>query len=440
MREREDREDIVALDKRHVWHPYTAMEGYIAEGDPIVAVTAEGPWITDHDGRRYFDANSSWWTANLGHRHPSLIAALTQQAQRLTHVAYGDCVHDQAAKLAAELCALAPKGLSRVFFTDDGSTAVEAAVKLCAQHFRQRGRRGTPKFVALSAGFHGETTGATSLGGIEAFTRPFEGIRFEVVHVTVPMGDGREGDEWARALGDLEEVFDKHRDIAAVVVEPIVQGAAGMKIHPKEYLTALRELTRTHGVLLVADEVFTGLYRTGPRWACDHANVTPDLLCLSKALSAGVLPFGAVLANEEVFAGFLGSRDRAFLYGHTYFGNPLGCAVARAALAVYQDEDIALNVARSAPMIAARFAKLATRKGVSAHRAIGMIGAIDLGQQGYLADDGRRVFDAARKRGVCLRPLGDTVYVAPPLNTTESDLRWLLDVVEESVDEALGLA
>lgn len=432
-----EREAIVALDKARVWHPYTAMERYIAEGDPIVAASAEGPWITDLDGHRYFDANSAWWTANLGHRHPRLVAALVEQAASLTHVAYGDCVHEQAASLASELCAIAPEGLSRVFFTDDGSTAVEAAVKLCAQLHRQRGAARS-RFVALSGAFHGETTGATSLGGIEAFTRPFDAVRFEVVRVPTP-AEAASGAGWERAFGEVERAFSQHGgDIAAVVIEPIVQGAAGMLVHPPGYLRAVRDLTRRHGALLVADEVFTGLYRTGARWACDLAGVAPDLMCLSKSLSSGVLPFGAVLASDAVFEGFHGGRDRAFLYGHTYFGNPLGCAVARAALRVYRDEDIPARVARSAPIIAARFAEMARRDDVTAHRAIGMIGALDLGAEGYLSDEGRRVFDAARRRGVCLRPLGDTVYVTPPLNTSEADLRWLLDVVEESLDEALS--
>ncbi len=428
------REELVALDKRHVWHPYTPMDRYLAETDPLVVASAEGAWLTDVDGRRYLDANSAWWVASLGHRHPALVAALRAQLDTLAHCALAGITHEPAARLAAELCAVAPAGLQRVFFSDDGSTALEVAIKLCGQFHAQNGAPRRTRFVALDGAFHGETLGATSLGGVSAFTRVFGPWTFDVLRVP-HAGDGT---SWERCLDAARALFRAHGDdVAALVVEPMVQGAAGMRMQPSWFLRGLCDAARDAGAFVVADEVFTGLYRTGARWACDLAGVVPDVLCLAKALSGATVPFAATLATERLFDGFRGADDRAFFYGHTYCGNPLGAAVARAALRAYADEDVAGQVARKAPRIAAAFARMAELPGVGNARALGMIGAVDLGAGGYLARRGWRVSEAARARGIYLRPLGDTVYVTPPLNIPDGELTVLLDGVEDSLREAL---
>ena len=429
------RAEIVALDKRHVWHPYTPMDRYLAETDPLVVASAEGAWLTDLDGRRYLDANASWWVASLGHRHPALVAALRAQLDTLAHCALAGITHEPAARLAEELCALAPQGLSRVFYSDDGSTALEVAIKLCGQYWAQAGRPRRTRFVSLDGAFHGETMGATSLGGVSTFTRVFAPWTFDVLRV--PFGGG-DDTPWTRCLEAVDDLLRTHADeIAGVVVEPMVQGAAGMRMSPAWFLRELRDRTRAIDTLLVADEVFTGLHRTGARWACDHAGVAPDVLCLAKALSGATVPFAATLATERIFDGFRGGDDRAFFYGHTYCGNPLGAAVARAALRAYADERIDEQVARKAPRIAEAFARMAKIPGVSSPRALGMIGAVDVGGGGYLARRGWRVSEAARARGIYLRPLGDTVYVTPPLNIPDRELTLLLEGVEESLREAL---
>ncbi|MCI0672165.1 MAG: adenosylmethionine--8-amino-7-oxononanoate transaminase [Myxococcaceae bacterium] len=440
-----NRADIVALDKRHVWHPYTAMEAYIAETDPLVVVRAEGPYLHDADGRRYLDANGSWWVSTLGHRHPRLVHALVQQAQEMPHVSLAGVTHAPAALLARELAAIAPgaeredlpaeEKLGRVFYSDDGSTAVEVAIKMAAQHWAQNGRPKRTRFITLSGAFHGETVGATSVGGVPLFREVFGPLLFDVVHVPSPAEEGG----WERAFAEVERALAAHPDeVAAVIVEPVLQGAAGMQLYAPDFLRAVREATRRVDTFLIADEVFTGLGRTGARFACDLAGVVPDMLCLAKALSGGLLPFAATLATERVFAGFLGGGERALYYGHSYCGNPLGAAVAREVLAIYRDEDVLGQVARKAPRIAAAFQRMAdTLPGLTRPRALGMVGAVDLGGGGYLARSGWRVYEAARRRGLYLRPLGDTVYIAPALNLPDDTLDALLAGVEESVREVV---
>jgi adenosylmethionine---8-amino-7-oxononanoate aminotransferase len=249
-----------------------------------------------------------------------------------------------------------------------------------------------------------------------------------------------EPDGWARAFEQVQRALRDHpEEIAAVIVEPILQGAAGMQLYAPEFLKSVREATRAVDTFLIADEVFTGFGRTGPMFACDHAEVVPDLLCLAKALSGGLLPFGATLASERIFNGFLGDRSRALYYGHSYCGNPLGCAVAREVLAVYREEDVLGQVARKAPKIRAAFERMAKKHpSVRRPRALGMVGAMDLGGGGYLAGGGWKVYEAARRRGLYLRPLGDTVYVAPPLTLPDAELDALLEGVEASVDEILS--
>jgi adenosylmethionine-8-amino-7-oxononanoate aminotransferase len=440
-----DRHRIVALDKQRVWHPYTSMDEYAASVDPIVVVRAEGPWLHDADGRAYLDANASWWVASLGHNHPRLVAALERQARENCHSALAGMTNPPAAELAEALCAVAPRvgppdhpdGLAHVFYSDDGSTAVEVALKLSVQYWAQNGRPARTRFAALGDAFHGETIGSTAIGGVELFRRPFRGVLAECFHLPSP---GEPGASLDATIGALERLLAREADtIACLVVEPIVQGAAGMWIHDPAYLRAARELCTRHDVFLVADEVFTGYGRTGPMWACEHAGVAPDLLCTAKGFSGGMLPMAATLATRRVFDGFLGGRERAFYYGHSFCGNPLGAAVAREVLRVYEDERVLERAVAKAARIAAAFADLARRPGVLRARAIGMIGALDLaGDAGYLAGAGWRVYDEARRRGAYLRPLGSVIYVAPPLNIPDADLDRLLAIVAESIDAALG--
>jgi adenosylmethionine-8-amino-7-oxononanoate aminotransferase len=449
-------QSILAADRAHLWHPYTPMDEWRARHAPIVVARASGPWLELHDGTRLLDGNASWWTSTLGHNHPRLVNALKRQAERLCHVALAGITHENAALLAQELAAVAPRGLDQVFYSDDGSTAIEAAVKMTAQFFAQS-RAGAKKtrFVALDGAFHGETVGATSLGGVDVFRRPFASVVFDCVHVPSPADESSDcAPAWADAFDAIAELIEREHDtIAGVVLEPIVQGAAGMRIYPPAYLRAVRDLCTKHDVLLICDEVFVGYGRLGTMWASDLAEVVPDLMCLAKGFTGGMLPMAATLASQRVLDGFSGGRSRAFLYGHSYTGNPLGAAVAREVLAIYREEPIVANVAAVHAIIADALDGLREHPLVRDVRAIGAIGAIDLRERpattssvatvettddlGYTASIGWRVYDEAKKRGAYLRPLGNVVYVCPALNIPHDDLHTLMRIVRESIDAAV---
>ena len=426
------RESIVALDKKRVWHPYTAMDDYRARVDPIVVDRASGPYLYDVDGRSYIDANSSWWVASLGHNHPRLVEVLKRQAERNCHSALAGMTHELAAVLGEALCGVAPAGLEHVFFSDNGSTAVEVALKAALQYWDQNGHPSRKRFVSLEDAFHGETLGVTSIGGVELFRRPFAGAIPE--HLRVPSPTKAGGLQPAAEI--LSGVFDRHGEtLAALVLEPVVQGAAGMRIYDPAYLRIARELCDEHDVLLVADEVFTGYGRTGPMWACEHAGVAPDLICTAKGFCGGMLPMAATLVSARVFEGFLGSADRAFYYGHSFCGNPLGAAVALEVLRIYREEQVLERAGPKAAKIAAAFEALEELPAVARSRSLGMIGAVDLsGDEGYLARAGWRVYDEARSRGAYLRPMGNLVYVTPPLNIPDEALERLLAIVRESIE------
>lgn len=409
------------------------MSRYRAEVDPLVIVSATGSRLRDADGREYLDANGSWWTCALGHNHPRLVAALQKQAEVLSHTALAGIAHENASELAEALCAVAPDGLEHVFFSDNGSTAVEVAMKLALQYWAQNGRPQRTRFVSLADAFHGETVGVTALGGVEVFRAPFAPVLLDCVHLPSP-GDPEISVE--RAVEALAGELEAHADtVAAVVLEPMVQGAAGMRTYDAEYLRRARQLCDRHDTFLICDEVFTGYGRTGPMWASQHAGVTPDVLCTAKGFSGGMLPMAATLATERIFEGFLGAPERAFYYGHTFCGNPLGAAVAREVLRVYAEEHILERAKPKAEAIAEAFSAMRELPGVARTRALGMVGALDLGGEGgYLADAGWRVYAEALERGAYLRPLGSVVYVTPSLTIPGDDLDTLLAIVRDSVE------
>lgn len=434
------RAEVVRADKAFLWHPYTPMAQYVAEVDPLVIARAEGARIFDVDGRSYLDANASWWVAALGHNHPRLVAALARQAAQLCHVAFAGVTHEPAARLAEELVAIAPRGLTRVFYSDDGSTAVEVALKLALQFWHNEGQARRRRFVALDGAYHGDTIGASSLGGVEVFRRPFAGVLLECIFAPPPgPSEASEAASYARAFEALERLLREGSDtIAAVVLEPLVQGAAGMRMYDAGYLRHARALCDRHDVLLILDEVFTGYGRTGAMWAADAAGVSPDLMCVAKGFTGGMLPMAATLASGRVYDAFLGRPEKAFYYGHSFCGNPLGAAVAREVLAVFREEDVLGRAAPKAAKIARAFRGMEAIEGVVRSRSLGMIGALDLSPGGgYLGELGWRVYAEARKRGAYLRPLGDVVYVAPPLTIPDEDLEALLGIVEESVRAAV---
>lgn len=426
-------DEIVRADRAHVWRPYTPHDVHAREGS-LVVVGASGARLHTADGRRLLDGNSSWWVAALGHGHPRLVARLAAQARTLDHAPLAGATHENAALLAEELCAIAPPGLTRVFYTDNGSGAIEVAIKACIQGQAQRGQPRRTRFVALDGAFHGDTLGAAALGGVEVFRRPFAGILFDCVRAASPDERG-----FARAFASIEEILEREGDtIAGVFVEPVVQGAAGMRVYDPSLLVGLRRACDRAGAWLVFDEVFTGYGRTGPMWASEHAGVTADLVCVGKVFSS-IVPMAATLVTDEVYRAFGGGRAEALYYGHTFCGNPIGAALAREVLAIYREEDVLGRARGSAAVLGARFAEMAAIPGVARARSLGMIGALDLADDaGYTGDLGWRVYAEGLARGAYLRPLGDTVYLCPPLVIERAELDELLAIFEASVRAALG--
>lgn len=354
----------------------------------------------------------------------------------MMHCTLAAATHEPAARLSAELAALAPDGLERVFYSDNGSTAVEVALKMAFQYWQQNGRPERRRFLALPGAYHGDTLGAMSAGAVDEFTACFRPLLFDVARPSILVEQ-----DWERVFEELVGMLRRDsEEIAAVIVEPLVQGAAGMRMYPAELLAALREETKRADTFLIADEVFTGFGRTGPMWACDQAGIAPDLLCTAKGLSGGVLPFAATLASERIYDGFRGDKSRALMHGHTFCGNPLGAGVAREVLAIYHDEQVLEEAKPKAARLAKRTEDMRKIPGVSSPRALGMCAAFDVGARGYMGMVGWQISELALGLGAHLRPLGNTVYLVPPLNIEDADLERLLDIVHESTERVLRSA
>ena len=403
---------------------------------------AEGLFLFDAEGNRYYDAISSWWCVVHGHGHPRIREAVTRQMERLDHVLFAGVTHEPAVRLASRLAAIAPEGLSRVFFSDNGSTAVEVALKMSLQCWRNLGREERTGFVCLDHGYHGDTTGCMSVSGVEAFLRAFRPILFPARRVPAPycyrcpVGKTYPecGVSCVDALGDA--LREGGETIAAVILEPLLLGAGGMIVYPPEYLSRAAALAREHGAHLILDEVATGFGRTGTMFACEQAGVSPDFLCLSKGLTGGTMPLAATLTTAEVYNSFLGGPDsgKTFYHGHTYTANPVGCAAALASLDLFEEEELVDRVARLAPRLAEGVRELAGLPLVGDVRGIGMVAALELVRDketkeplpgtAPLFRDLRR---EGLRRGLFLRPLGNVVYLFLPQAVTREALDDILD-------------
>lgn len=429
-------------DRRHVWHPYTQMR---SAPPPLAVVRGEGAYLITADGRRILDGISSWWVNIHGHAHPRLNAALAAQAARLEHVLFAGCTHEPGATLAAELVRRAPAGLERVFYSDDGSTAVEVALKMAWQAWRNRGETGRDVFVALAHAYHGDTFGAMAAGGVGAFHAVFAPLFCEVRRAHAPRclaepGVAAGGACSQGCAGTVEEILAREGGrVAAVLVEPMVQGAGGMLVHPPSFLRGVREATARHGIPLVADEVFTGFGRTGRTFACEHAGVAPDLLCVSKALTGGYLPLAATLATPAIYEAFLSdARGKALLHGHSFTANPLACAVALESLRLYDENRCLERVAALERRFARARGELGALPGVAATRGLGAMVAIELaprGAAGYLSELGPWLGARFLERDLLLRPLGDVIYFLPPYAISDDDVERVLAAIAEVVVE-----
>ena len=425
-------EPVSNLDHSHLWHPFTQQQGWCDE-EPLVIDRAEGTDLIDTRGRRYIDGASSLWCNVHGHRHPGIDKAIRDQLDRVAHSTMLGLTHGPAADLAARLVELAPPGLNRVFYSDSGSTATEIALKMAFQYWRQQGGDDTRKtsYVSLRDAYHGDTVGAVSVGGIELFHSCYAPLLFEAHHVAP--GD----------VGELECVLDFHDgEIAAVIVEPLVQGAAGIRVQPPGYLRRVRELCDRHDVFLICDEVATGFGRTGTMFACEQERVVPDFLCLAKGLTGGYLPLAATLATERVYEGFLGAHEdfRTFFHGHTYTGNPLACAAALASLDAFEREGTLVKLQPKIRLLRELLTGVAAMPEVAEVRGRGFMVGIDLGEHDPALRMGHRVTLQARERGAIVRPLGDTVVLMPPLVISKAELRRLVAIVSEAIRAAHATA
>ncbi len=427
--------DLAMRDRAVVWHPYTQ---HLSMAAPLPVASASGSWLRLADGTHVLDAISSWWTTLHGHGHPAIVSAIARQAGTLDHVLFAGSTHEPAVALAERLLALAPDGLARVFYADDGSTAVEAALKMAIAFHRRRGAPGRDRLVALEEGYHGDTAGAMSVSDDGPFVEDFGSLRVPVTRVPAPVR-GRSIDE---CIAGLKATLDREGDrVAAMIVEPLLMGAAGMLTYPPAYLHAVRDETAARGILLVADEVFTGFGRTGLLFACELAGIAPDLMVLGKAITGGTLTLAAVLATDDVFSAFLGEgAGLAFLHGHSYTANPIACAAALASLDLLDDALLARS-RTIGDRIERGIASLRGRAGVRDVRGVGSVCAVELEdaeRRGYLATRGPRMAKAALDLGVLLRPLGNVVYTVPPLCLTDDEADLVARAIVAAVDAGLG--
>src|SRR5499433_124997 len=440
---------LLLQDQRHVWHPFTQMQSW-PDDEPLIIEGAEGNYLIDVGGNRYLDGVSSLWVNVHGHRKREIDEAIRAQLGRVAHSTLLGLASVPSIELAEVLVRIAPEGLTRVFYSDSGSTAVEVALKMAYQYWQQRGRPEKTRFAALAESYHGDTVGSVSVGGMELFHGIFRGLLFDVERLPSPSpyhwAGG--GDPLAGALGAAERLLEeKGSTLAAVVMEPLVQGAAGVWMHPPGYLRAMAELCRKHDVLLICDEVATGFGRTGTMFAVEQEGVRPDLLCLAKGLSGGYLPLAATLTTERVHEAFLGefASARTFFHGHTFTGNPLACAAALASLRLFETEHVLERVRRTAEVLGPKLAAIAELEHVGDVRQRGLMVGIELvrdrpTREPYAYEEriGHRVCLALRRRGILLRPLGPVVVMMPPLSLTEAEAVRLGDAVREAIVEGTG--
>jgi adenosylmethionine---8-amino-7-oxononanoate aminotransferase len=443
--------ELAERDLRVLWHPCTQMHDH--ESLPMVPIArGEGAWLVDHDGKRYLDAISSWWVNLFGHGHPGIRAAIAAQLERLEHVILAGFTHEPAVQLAEGLLRLAPPGLARVFYADNGSSAIEVALKMSFHAWRNAGNTRKQRFVALSGSYHGETLGALSVTDVPLYRETYAPLLMQPIFVPSPdsyaRADGESPAAYAARCADvLDATLAEHaEDISALILEPLVQGAAGMRMYPPEYLRRARQACDRHGVHLIADEIMVGFGRTGTLFACEQAAITPDFLCLSKGITGGFLPLAAVLTTQSIYDAFYAEYQarRAFLHSHSYTGNPLACAAACAVVEMFEREDWIARNRGTAQQLANAIAPLRDHPNVADVRQTGMIAAVELVRDrasrtpfDWRERRGLKVYRHGLQRGVLLRPLGDVVYFLPPYCISPDEIALMLKVATEAINNAV---
>lgn len=434
-------------DKRYIWHPFTQMRDY-QEMEPVIIERGEGAYLVDIYGRRYLDGFSSLWVIVHGHHREEIDRAIIEQVGRISHSTLLGLSNPPAIELAKRLAEITPAGLERVFYSDNGSTGCEVALKMALQYWHHRGQKGKTRFISFTNAYHGDTLGAVSVGGIDLFHEAYRPLLFPVLRAEAPYCyrcplNLAWPDCGIACLKSLERIFkDYHEEAAALIIEPLVQGAAGIITQPPGFLSRVRELCTRYGVLMIADEVAVGFGRTGRLFACDHEGVRPDLMVLAKGITGGYLPLAATLTTEEVYGAFLGEHHefKTFFHGHTYTGNPLACAAALANLEVFERDKTIERLAPKIDLLSRRLERFRGLPAVGDVRQQGFMVGIELVADKKAKDPfppqektGIRVILEARKRGAIIRPLGDVIVIMPPLSITEGELEELLEVIYQSI-------
>lgn len=432
--------DTIALDRRHVWHPFTQAQ---TAPEPLAVTHGKGVSLFTEDGREILDLISSWWVNLHGHAHPAIAGAIAEQAHKLEQVIFADFTHSPAARLAGRLAEVLPGGLDRVFYSDNGSTAVEVALKLAWQYWRNKGEGRRRRFLAFEGSYHGDTFGAMAAGVGSGFYEPFHELLFAVDRMPYPAtwdGDPEVEAKEAAALDWLDRWLAANgAELVAVIIEPLVQGASGMRFCRPEFLRAMAARVRAAGALVIFDEVMTGFGRTGALFASQKAGVAPDLICLSKGLTGGFLPLSVTACGDVVYEAFKGAGfDRAFAHGHSFTANPLGCAAALASLDLTTSAETAANLARIEARHRAAIADLSSHPKLSRGRVMGTIAAIEVTDaQGYTAAVGQTLKRFFLERGLLLRPLGPVIYLLPPYCVTDGQLDRAYAAIRDAADTLL---
>ncbi len=442
--------DMVTRDLDSVWHPCTQMKDH--EWLPLIPVSrGDGVWLEDFDGNRYLDAISSWWVNLFGHCNPHINAGIKAQLDSLEHVMLAGFTHEPVVRLSERLVAVTPEGLDRCFYADNGSSAVEIAVKMSFHYWLNRGRADKKRFITLSGSYHGETLGALAVGNVDLYKQTYGPLLMDTITVPSPdCFDCEPGESWTehsiRRFADMEKALQEHADeVCAVIIEPLVQGAAGMRMYDPVYLRMLRDACTRHEVHLIADEIAVGFGRTGTLFACEQAEITPDFMCLSKGLTGGYLPLSVVMMTDDIYTAFYDDYKKltAFFHSHSFTGNPLGCSAALATLDLFQQRDVIADNRILARKMFESVADLQDHPHVGEIRQTGMILAMELVQDkparklyAWQERRGLKVYQHALSRGVLLRPLGDVVYFIPPYVITHDQIDLMADVAREGINKA----
>lgn len=445
-------DDLKAWDKNFVWHPFTQMADW-ADGDPLIIERGEGFYLVDTEGRRYIDGVSSLWVLVHGHGRKELTDAIERQSKELCHSTLLGLANVPSTVLARKLVDIVPRGLRKVFYSDNGSTSVEIALKMSYQYWQQKGEKKRKRFISFTNGYHGDTIGSVSIGGIDLFHKVYKPLLFKSVKAPspycyrCPLKLERPSCDMACAAR-FEEIVKKHRDeVCAVIIEPLVQGAAGMIMQPEGFLNRVWRIAKDNGLHFITDEVATGFGRTGTMFACEQESVEPDFICLAKGITGGYLPLAATVTTDEVFSGFLGRFDecRTFFHGHTYTGNPVACAVAVENLKLFATERVIEKMADKIVLLRNELERFKDMPCVGEVRQRGFMVGIELvrnrkTKRPFAAGEkiGQKVVAEARKRGVIIRPLGDVIVLMPPPAIDAKTLKELIDVTYDAVKKAAG--